>query len=134
MGQQEQRGEKSHGHEEGVHHQRPGQAAEFADNEFPAPYRARKDGVEGFLLHFLRYQPDADEDGDHHPEDGDGRQPQVDQHDALDADGDLTEQQRRAHQQQGKEDQVVEDAVAHGLTEGVRCYGGNTIHSMTMTT
>src|SRR4029077_9640811 len=121
MGHVEQGTEHADGHKEGVHHQRSGQPEELADDEFPAAYRARQHGVQRALLNFLRDQPDADKNRDDHAEQRYRRQAQVDDHELLDVDGNLADQDGGAGEQQRKRDQVVEHAVADGLAERVRC-------------
>ena len=80
----------------------------------------RKNGVKCALLDFFRDQADADEDRDHDAEQRDRRQPEIDDDQAFDLDGDLTDEDGRAGQQQRERNQVVEDAVANRFAECVR--------------
>src|SRR5262249_39569816 len=63
------------------------------------------------------HQADADEDRDEETEQRRRRQAEVlDDLDVLPR-RELTNQDRRADEQEGEEDEIVEDAVAHGLAE-----------------
>src|SRR6185437_9182134 len=104
------------------------QSAKFAQNKFPAAHGAGEDGVQSLLLNFLGNQADADENGDDQAEQRDGGQAQVDDYVALDADGDLANEQGSRNHQQGKADEVVEDAVANGLAKSVGRDGGDAVH------
>ena len=71
------------------------------------------------LLHLLRDEADADEDGDEQAEDRGGGQPEVlDDLDVLPG-SELADQIRRAHQQDREEHEVVEHLVADRLAEHV---------------
>src|SRR5207302_3176780 len=85
-------------------------------------------GVDGAAVDLFPNQADADKDRDHDAEDGDGGESHVDEHDALDLDRDLPEQQRRPHDQEGKDDQVVEHAIAYCFAIGVIGDGKNAGH------
>ncbi len=108
-------------HQRSVDDQRSAEAEEFSRDEFPAPDWPRQYGVERALVDLLGDKPDADEDRDYDAKEGNSRQPQVDDHQALNLYRDLTNQDRRTAEQERKCDQVVEHPVAHGLAESVGC-------------
>ncbi len=98
----------------------PARPKNFPDNELPAADRSRQHRVECALFDFLRDQPDADEDGDHHAEQRHRGEAEVDDHQALDVDGNLSHENGRAGKQQGESDQVIENAVANRFAKRVR--------------
>ena len=114
-----------HDHHHDVDDQRQPQAAVLAEDELGAAERLGEQAVDAAPLHLLPHQADADEDRDHQPEGGDGRQPEVlDDLDVLPG-GELAEQVRRRHQQHRERDQVVEHLVAHRLAEHADGDGGD---------
>src|SRR5436305_745289 len=119
MGDVKQRREKSGGHEESVDGQGQRQAKIFSEDEFPSSHRAGKHRVKRLLLDLFGDQTDADENSDHHPEDGDGRQPEIHQDNALESDGYLAKERSTTDKQQRKENEIVEDAIADGFAKSV---------------
>src|ERR1051325_5783334 len=91
----------------------------LAEQKLAAPDRLREDGVDGAPLDLLVDEPDADEDGDEDPEEERGREPHVHDDLRLLRGGEFAEEDGAARQDEDEEDEVVEDAVAHGLAEGV---------------
>src|SRR5262249_42881255 len=70
----------------------------------------------------LANQRHAQEHRDENAHHGNCGKPQADDHVTLDADRDLSDQNRRGHHQQREKHQVVEHAVAHRLAERVCRY------------
>src|SRR5271169_4842502 len=115
----EEGGEKAQGHQRSIDDEREQQPGIFSNQEFPAADGLGQQAIKSALLHFLVNEADADEDGHDQTEDGDGREAEVNDYEALDADGNLADENRRADHHQGEKNQVVEDAVANRFAKGV---------------
>src|SRR5271166_1171290 len=119
LGNVEQGREHAESHEKSVDHQRPCQPEELADNKLPTLDGTGKNCVEGALVNLLGDEADANEDGNHHAKQRNRRQPKVDHHQAFYANGNLPHQNGRSGHQQGKRDQVIENAIAHRFAKSV---------------
>ena len=108
----------------GSHHreidgEREDQPEIFSDDQLVAFDRLGEQAVDAPLLHFLRDEPDADEDRDEQAEDGGGGQPEVLDELYVLPGRELADQVRGAHQHDGEEHQVVEHLVANRFAEHV---------------
>src|SRR5882757_8721679 len=115
-------------HRRRVHGQRHHQSEEFSQQKLPAFHRFGQQGVQRSLVHLTRNQRNAQKHRDENANHGNRTQPQADNHILLDADRDLSHQDRRTHHQQRKENQVVEHPVAHRFPECVRRHRLNVSH------
>ena len=78
----------------GIHHQGGNQAQLLTDDKLPAPHRPRgQNRVKRAPLDLLADQADAEKDGDHDAEQRNCRQPEVHQHQPLDAQRDASQQE-----------------------------------------
>ncbi len=106
-------------HRGDVHEQRQQQPAILAQDELRAPDRLRQQRVNAAALDLFRHQADADEHGDEQAEEQHGRQAEIFDDLHVLPGGELSNEIRRAHQQDRECDKVVEHLVAHRFAEDV---------------
>ena len=112
-------GVQRHRHDDDVDGERQHQAGVLANDDFVPANRLGQEIVDAPPLDFLEHQSDPNEYGDEEPENGHGRQSEVLDDLQVLPGRQLTEDQRRAHQQNGERDQVVEHFVADRFAEAV---------------
>src|SRR4029077_10997825 len=91
----------------------------FPNQKFPAADGLGEPAIERALFNFFVHQSDADEGSHDEADNRDGGETQIDDHQALDADGYLADQDGSAEHHQREENQVVEYAVANRLAKRI---------------